>query len=199
MSLECRKCGIKLTVGENWYERGYKYKNYICNSCMKTQNNEYKHKHKKRLNNHRREYLHRVGSSQSMSENRSCPMFLGIHVAERVLSNVFKNVKRMPLHNTGFDFICNRGYRVDVKASCIRTNGKYHHWQFKIRKNMIADYFLCIAFDNRHDLVPLHLWLVPGHLINHLTSTSITGSTLDRWDEYKIDIEKVFICCEAMR
>lgn len=199
MCHKCRKCDIKLVIGKNWHESGYKYKNYICKSCMKTQNNEYKHNHKKRLNDNRREYLHRIGSNQPMSKNRSCPMFLGIHVAERVLSNVFENVKRMPLHNKGFDFVCARGYRVDVKASCVHTRDKWSHWQFKIRKNVIADYFLCIAFDNRYALTPLHLWLVPGLIINHLTSTSISKSTLAKWNEYKLDIEKVINCCEAIR
>ena len=50
--------------------------------------------------------------------------------AERVLSKVFKNVIRQPHYTPGFDFICGRGFKIDVKSACMRTSGS---WMFHIR------------------------------------------------------------------
>lgn len=91
-----------------------------------------------------------------MRTNKKCPMFLGCHVAERVLSYVFKDVERMPLNNKGFDFICNKGFKVDVKSACSNNNT----YQFSILCNKIADYFLLIGFDSRDSLNPQHMWLI---------------------------------------
>ena len=134
--------------------------------------------------------------------NRNCSQFLGITVAEHVLSNVFKNVVRAPMGNRGFDFWCNNGFKIDVKSSCIRRKKIKHSsdaWSFKIKRNEIADYFLCIAFDNREDLSPLHLWLIPGKDINTKLALSISASTLSKLDAYKLDINKTITCCDAMK
>ena len=72
-------------------------------------------------------------------------------------------------------------------------------WAFNIGRNTTADYFLCLAFDNREDLNPLHAWLIPGSKINHLTGTSISPSTLHKWDAYALDTSKIGDCCDAMR
>lgn len=93
----------------------------------------------------------------SMKINKKCPLFLGCHVAERVLSHVFKDVERMPHNNKGFDFICNKGFKIDSKASCLHKDNTYI---FHINHNKIADYFLCIAFDNRDNLNPQYIWLI---------------------------------------
>jgi len=93
----------------------------------------------------------------SMKINKKCSMFLGCHIAERILSHVFKDVQRMPNRNKGFDFICNKGHKIDSKASCSQKNNNY---LFNINYNKIADYFLCIGFDNREDLNPQHIWLI---------------------------------------
>ena len=96
----------------------------------------------------------------SMKINTKCSRFLGEHVAERILSHVFKDVKRMPNGNRGFDFICNKGFKIDVKASCLNKNNIY---TFNIKHNKIADYFLLIAFDNRENLNPEHVWLIKSN------------------------------------
>lgn len=44
----------------------------------------------------------RARGEKPASENKQCPAFLGVHVAERVLSKVFKDVKRMPPNNRGY-------------------------------------------------------------------------------------------------
>ena len=106
----------------------------------------------------------------------------------------------MPYGHKGFDFRCNKGKQIDVKSACIRTRHDLSDsWGFHISRNQIADYFLCIAFDNRKDLNPLHIWLIPGIIINHLTGISISESTLPKWDEYKLDINKTVTCCDSMK
>lgn len=96
---------------------------------------------------------------KTYADNKSCALYLGVAIAERVLSKVFKDVQRMPMHNPGFDFICNKGYKIDVKSATIN---KYNRWNFQIRGNIIADYFLCILYKNRDELKnPLKIWLIP--------------------------------------
>lgn len=191
----CRKCGAELCIGVNWAKSHVKKNNKICKSCMCAVSIKWAIDNKERANEIARNYYYTHGS-MSMSENKECSQYLGIHVAERILSKMFKDVEVMPTHNEGYDFICNKGKKIDVKAACLRKDGV---WHFNIRRNTIADYFLCIAFDNRKDLNPLHLWLVPGNEINHLTGTSITESTLNKWSEYGLEIGKVVECCNSMK
>ncbi len=68
-----------------------------------------------------------------MSDNRECSSFLGCHIAEQVLSKTFKDVEIMPPSNPGYDFICNKGKKIDVKSSCLRyKNPKHKSWMFVI-------------------------------------------------------------------
>ena len=135
-----------------------------------------------------------------MSENRGCPLFLGVHVAEQVLALVFNHVDRMPNNNPGYDFICGNGYRIDVKSACrsVRKIGS-DRWEFYIGKNQIAEYFLCLAFDNRDDLNPEHVWLIPARYVNDHMTVGVSESTIAKWDEYKLDVEKVSACCNIMK
>lgn len=145
-------------------------------------------------------YRKKTRNAISYTKNRACPSFLGCHVAEQVLQKVFKDVETMPLNHPGYDFICNRGKKIDVKSSCTR-NGSHqtNSWEFCVTKNTIADYFLCIAFDNRESLTPLHLWLLPGKLVNMKTSITISKSTINKWNEYKLDITKTVNCCNIIK
>jgi hypothetical protein len=135
------------------------------------------------------------GGEHLSRDNRDCSLFLGVHVAEGVLRHVFKNVEVMPHGNIGYDFICNHGKKIDVKSSCHKDNG----WMFHIRHNIVADYFLCLAFDNREDLTPLGIWLLPGAEFAHLDGARITPNKFNKWDEYKLDIERVITCCDTIR
>ena len=135
-----------------------------------------------------------------MSDNKDCAAFLGVYVAERVLSHVFKHVQRMPNNNPGYDFICGRGYKIDVKSSCCyHSKTQADRWAFKIRKNQIAEYFLCLAFDNRESLNPEHIWLIPAENISDHENTSISIMRLDKWSEYELDIDRVSTCCNILR
>ena len=130
------------------------------------------------------------------TKNKDSPTFLGCAVAERVLSKVSKNVRRMPNCFPGYDFLCGRGYKVDVKSSTIRKGG---YWAFHIDKNDICDYFACLAFDNRNDLTPSHFWLIPSKVLSHLIGTSISPSTLDKWNKYEKPIDQIILCCDNMK
>jgi hypothetical protein len=162
-----------------------KYCNYICKQCAE----------KRRVGYRRRDGM------KHMSENKECAVYLGVYVAERVLSKVFKDVEVMPYGHSGYDFICNKGKKIDVKAACsiIRKTGWSESWTFHIRRNGTADYFLCLAFDNRENLNPLHAWLLPSNKFNHLITTTISTSTVVKWDEYRIDVAKVAESCNELK
>lgn len=192
---ECNKCDVTLTPNVNWAPSRVKSGTYICKTC----NNKISTKYHKDNHEHHLKWCrehHYKNGVKPMSENKECASYLGCHIAEQVLSKVFKDVKIMPNNNPGFDFICNHGKTIDVKSSCIC---KYGGWKFNITKNTIADYFLCIAFNDRTDLNPMYIWLLPGNLVNHLTGTSISKSTIYKWNEYKLDITKTIACCDNMR
>jgi len=129
--------------------------------------------------------------------NKSSTNYLGITCAEQVLSKVFKNVQLMTYCYKGYDFICSNGYLIDSKSSC--KSEKYNKWNFHINKNKIPDYFIFLAFDNRADLNPEYIWLIPGNIVNDKTGVSISESKLDKWDEYKLDINKVIKCCDTLK
>ena len=137
-------------------------------------------------------------SNQKRPTNKESSLYLGVTVAEQVLSNIFKNVEKMPNGNPGFDFICGKGYKVDSKACCI-SKRKYNSWHFVIRKNTTADYFALLAFDNRNDINPLYFWLIPGDIINDKTSIRISESTINKWDEYRRDIDEIISCCNILK
>ena len=203
----CKECG----------ETRKHHAHGLCRRCYSKQHDvKYRKAHKKEIIQTNKEYYaanrdklretnqryHHAHGGKPASENKQCPVFLGVHVAERVLSKIFKDVREMPYGHKGYDFICNKGKKIDVKSSCIyisKRGNRSDSWSFCIKKNKIANYFLCLAFDNREDLNPLHIWLIPARVINHQVCASIAKSTLSKWDEYKLDINKVTACCGIMK
>lgn len=105
-------------------------------------------------------WRHKTGRNLSMNENEECSSYFGIEIAENYISALFEDVKRMPYGNSGFDFICKKGYKIQSKARCLIYNGNAIYWQYDIDFNNIADYFLLSAWNNRLDLEPLYLWLI---------------------------------------
>jgi len=211
---KCRVCEVELN-DKNWYPSLQKNYNYICIECNKEKYRSHQEANRDKLNEYQRLYrknnpekvkAQNTRSSRnrgrvSMSENKECSLYLGVHiaeydVAERVLSCLFKNVERMPYGNPGYDFLAD-DEKIDVKSGCIRKTGST--WAFTIKHNTTADYFLCTAFYNTEDLNPLHIWLLPGDKFNHLTTASISQSTLNKWSEYELDIDKVLSCCGTMK
>lgn len=160
-----------------------------------------------KLNLYRR---HNSGKSLQLSDNKQCSNFLGVYIAERLLSKVFENVQRMPYGNKGYDFICNKGYKIDVKSACLNSNNV---WLFGIKKNKVPEYFLFLAFDNRKDLTPNHIWLIKGTeiikttkvntILNNRVSLCISNSVkiLNNYIIYeKSDkLEKLVECCNTIK
>lgn len=169
----------------------------------KAQQQEYHRKNRAKLTIQKREYKYKKYGQQPMSENKDCPMYLGVHVAERVLSKVFDNVERMPMNNPGFDFICQKGYKIDVKSATIQLThgGKSKTWQFRTRQNITADYFLCLAFTDRESLEPVHLWLIPSDVVSGRSTLSISPNRLNKWSKYELPakLDDVKDCCIKMR
>lgn len=205
----CPQCKNEKELTEYYF---LKYKNnysYWCKECIRKRqreynktekeklrkqryNKEYREKNREKLNKKRREYNYKNSNQKPMSKNKKCSQFLGIYVAENVLSKVFKNVEKMPWTNPKFDFICNRGYKIDVKSSSLSFNRANPYWHFNIYKNVIADYFLCIGFDNRNNLNPLKLWLIPSSKVNKKVTITMTNTKkgLKKWKEFEI-LEKL--------
>ena len=193
----CALCGeVKPHKAKNLCEKCY-YHKYIKNNIDR------KKKKKEYDKNHKYERLQRKynkGASNPMSEDEHCSSYLGVHVAEQVLSKVFKDVQIKPYGHKGYDFICGRGYKVDIKSGCKhKRDDRSNIWTFSIKKNTTPDYFLCLAFDNRKDLNPEYIWLIKGSLVNDKQLISISESTINKWDEYKLDIDKVISCCNTLK
>lgn len=139
-----------------------------------------------------------------MESAKDCSMYLGIYIAERALSKFFDHIERMPINNPGFDFICGRGFKIDAKSSTMHnyknTRG-YKRWEFHIKRNMIADYFLCLAFDDRENLTPMHVWLIPGDVVGTKKNLQISNSpvSLAKWSQYERPLDRVLACCQTMK
>ena len=126
---------------------------------------------------------HALGENLPLCENASCSSFLGVYISEAVLSTVFNSVVRAPYGNIGYDFVCGKGLKIDVKSSCFHK--KINAWSFCTKKNKIADYFICLAFDSRINFIPVHIWIIPGSVVNHLSGFHIKSSYLEKWMEYE--------------
>lgn len=188
----CSKCGFKSNPDDF-------HTKTKCKKCHSEYNKKWA-KDNPEKNKKINERRSRKRGHLPISENRDCACFLGVHVAERVLSNVFKDVVRQPHGNPGFDFICNNGKKIDVKSACLYHGTKQEpYWNFMIRKNKIADYFLCLAFDNRDDLNPLHMWLLPAENFNNQVSAAISITKIYKWNEYNLNVDKVSHCCDVLR
>jgi len=194
----CRVCGDVLTT-DNWSPSNKKGNHRICKMCHSAAVRLWRELNPKEYRS-RFTKQSRKNGFQPFNVNKLCSMYLGVHVAERVLSNVFKNVERMPNCNPGYDFVCGKGYKIDVKSSCLRTySGHSPHWMFTINKNITADYFLCLAFDNREDLNPIHAWLLPSDDFNNLVTSTISTANISKWNEYNIPLDKIIACCDVMK
>lgn len=196
----CIRCGSPVDHYKELCNRCYHSKYYINNiNIIKERVKKWQEKNPEKRRIASTKNRRKVGILPQ-SENRYCANFLGIHVAERVLSNVFENVVKQPHGNPGFDFICNKGMKIDVKSACLHyMASKNPNWNFRINYNKIADYFLCLAFDNRENLTPLHIWLIPSQNVNTQSGISTTTTSISKWDKYKLDINKVSTCCDIMK
>ena len=173
----------------------------LCRKYRREHQEEGKEYNKKYYIEHKDEMRQKYGHI-SMYENKLCPAYLGVVIAERLCRHLFKDIKVMPNNNTGYDIICNRGKKIDVKSGCITfsdKNKKYSRWLFTINNNEVADFFILVAFDNLIDLNPLYLWMIPGKELNDQGKASVSHSTIHKWSQWERDIEDAQICCNEMK
>jgi hypothetical protein len=155
-----------------------------------------------------KEWKHRTGKQKPMSENKQCSSYMGVYVAERLLEKVFRNVIKMPYAHPGYDFVCGKGFKIDVKCCCKKEsrNCQYGQWTFCIKRNRVPDYFAFLAFDNRDDLTPLHFWIIPESVVNDLPPLgrlafciSESKANLQRLSQYEHSIDKIVDGCNLLR
>lgn len=126
-------------------------------------------------------------SARSNSKtNRKCSMYLGVTVAENILSQTFENVQHMPSCHPGYDFICKHDKKINVKSSC---RGTSNAWVFSLHKNDICDYFLCIAFENRKSLIIKGIWLIPSSEYRNKNTLYVSENTMHKLAEWSKPIE----------
>jgi hypothetical protein len=152
--------------------------------------------------------LHKLGVRKPYNENKGCTLYFGSHIAEKLLLSTFSNVNKAPMNNPGYDFVCGKGFKVDVKASCI-IHGERKlksgvvkqtpYWLFNIKFNDVADQFAFIAFDSRDSLVPLHFWIVPADVVNKKYNVTIFPSTFHKWSKYERPIDKMLSECTTTK
>lgn len=156
---------------------------------------------KKHLSEYNKELERSKPDYIPMSENRYCAEFLGCHVNETILSKVFKDVKVMPYANPGYDFLCIKNKKIDCKSATLshsKSENGEDFWNFHIRHNVIADYFLLVGYDNREDLNPLRCWIIPGNLLNNKETFAIRINDV-KWNEYERKIDEVVDKCDLMK
>jgi len=129
----------------------------------------------------------------SHDKNPSCSWYLGVALAEPILKRIFESATRMPPNTHAFDFVCGKGYHIDVKASrLLYSEGKYPHWLFTIKRNYIPDFFLCVGYDSKLESPTLmHVWLIPSTIVSHLYGLAISESTITKWSIYEKDISVI--------
>ncbi len=169
-----------------------------CKECV----SKYQKEHRPESSAREKKWRIATGRKRPIEEARDSSVWLGCFIAERALSGFFDDITRMPPNNPGYDFICGKGYKIEAKSSCL-YHGPYGNprWSFGIRKNRIAEYFLCLGFDDRSSLEPLHVWLIPGHIVNHLWGLSITTApnSIQKWSRYEKPIGRVVKCCDRLK
>ena len=209
MTKYCRKCG-KVLTDENWYASFRKKGNYICKECQKELDRSWRkenpEKHRARNARWKKENPdkakaistrnNRKNGAIPMDENKDSAAYLGVYINERLIRLHFKDVEVFPYGHPGFDFICNKNMKIDGKSSCLTAGGR---WIFAIKRNTEADYFLCVAYDDREKLNIAHVWMIPGEDVNDHVSISISPNTVHKWDKYIYDIEGFSACCNAMK
>jgi len=182
---KCTKC-------KQWKDESEFYKDHVtkdgsapwCKECKSEYNRSYYKNH----------------HVKKMSENKKCPVYLGIYINERILKHVMPNAVLMNYANPGFDLVCGKGYLVDAKSSVLhhrKNQGPY--WMFGINKNKTPDYFLLTAYTDRESLNIDHMWLIPGDVINDKTIVGLSLSTIHKWDDYKIDHTAALNCVNQIK
>lgn len=141
-----------------------------------------------------REWTHETGRNFPAEDNPDCPRCFG-DFTENLMIQTFEDAIKMSSNNPGYDWTCNRGYKIDNKGACLQyIDGKSPKWLFNIIYNDIADWFILSAWDNRDSLTPLHVWafhkndIVRGRKFWRRTGFSVinTPKGLKEFEKYEI-------------
>ena len=143
-----------------------KARNCIINAGCKTEKEYQNYCAKKNGFRDNNEYVkiwtHDNGIHMPMSENEECSAYFGIWIAENYIIKTFEDADKAPYGTIGYDWICNKGMKIECKARCLDSNNT---WDYPIGNrrnynyNMVADYFIISAWDNRESLNPFHVWV----------------------------------------
>lgn len=184
---KCSKCGKTKSAAEFYKTSNRKCLRSICKECNKLDATEWRKNNTNRHNEIARNSRYRNNVNNGpMEENKNCAGYLGIYIAENMI-NIGKHMKN---GNIGYDILDENANKLDVKSGCLRIRSNHNpSWEFHIEKNTIADYFICIGFNDRKNLNPLHIWKIPGDCINDKRCLSISVTTLDKWSAYEITEE----------
>ena len=198
----CPRCGKVKSHAEFYIRKSGKQIGQpmsYCKPCLDQCNRD-------RLKSHPgygKERAHARGENRPVEEAKNTASWLGVYVAEQILSRIFDNICKMPVNNPGYDFVCGKGFMIDAKSSCLHiSTGRTPRWLFHICRNEAPDYFLCLGFnDDRDNLMPLHIWLIPAKVVNSRVGLTITNSKagLAGWAKYERPVDKVITCCNEMK
>ncbi len=102
------------------------------------------------------------GECSPMSENYECASYFGVHIAENYISKLFEDPVVAPYGTRGYDWICKKGKKIELKSRCLQRQGKRIGWNFTgIDYNTTADYFMLSGWKDRESL--LHLYVLMFH------------------------------------
>lgn len=153
-----------------------------------------------------------------MSENKDCTAYFGEWIANNYVSKIFVDINIMPYGNSGYNWICKNGLKIDHKASCLirkrevigefKTWLGWVGWTFAIKHNNIADIFILSGWDNRDSMTPLFVWALRSHDIirgkefweRQSLSVSFSSKGLGEFRFYQIDnkLEKLKRICDSV-
>jgi hypothetical protein len=191
----CTKCGkLKDETDFNKHARGKNGLCAMCRTCFSEYNKIRYTKKRDVLREISRNY-HYARGVIPMEKKKDSSQYLGIYINERILKHVMPNAVLMDNNNPGYDLVCGKGYLVDAKAA-VASHYKENtcKWMFGIRQNKIPDYFLLTAYKDRTTLEIVHMWLIPGIQLNDKQTISISSSTIEKWNDWKIDHTDALNC-----
>jgi hypothetical protein len=105
-----------------------------------------------------REWMHDTGRCLPKEDNPYCSAWFS-YIGEYYVMKTFEDPIPTLYGNPGFDWKCKKGEKIDHKGSCLHTYRGWTGWQFTVRWNNTADYFILSAWDNRYSLNPMHVWM----------------------------------------
>lgn len=186
-------------------EYGKKYRNNNCEEINKREK-ERRDENREEFNKRERErYRNNRVKHGVLPWTEIKHLRLGLYI-EQTIARMFGSVAE-PYGTPNIDFICPQGYKIQVKVASVTYTRNYPNWNFKIKKNKIADYFILVAVNNtddidKEDFKPLHIWIMEGNILNDKVTTSISPSTVSKWDEYSIKERyknKFINCCKIIK